>query len=100
MDNCDAGHFIAAHGCGRDLLFDQFNCHAECKGCNGFDENHLHGYERGLIKRYGKELPQQLKQRYYEYEYSDKAIKDFRREEYSAMIKQLPSYQHILNTSQ
>jgi len=66
VDTCDAGHFIAASGCGRDLLFHPFNVNAECGRCNAFDENHLIGYEIRLDERYGHGTAQMLKDMYLE----------------------------------
>lgn len=59
-----AGHFIAAGTGGFALLFDQRNVNGECGYCNGFDENHLVGYERGLDDRYGEQVAEDLKQEY------------------------------------
>jgi predicted RNA-binding Zn-ribbon protein involved in translation (DUF1610 family) len=87
-----AGHFIAAQGCGRDLLFDQMNVHAECPGCNGFDPNHLIGYERGLEARYGPQVVKDLKERYWEYKNGD-PVKDWSADKYAEKIKSLQSFQ-------
>lgn len=59
-----AGHFIAAGTGGFNLLFDMTNINGECGYCNGFDQNHLVGYERNLDKRYGKDTAEKLKRRY------------------------------------
>ena len=87
LDNCDAGHFIAAAGCGRDLLFDPMNVHAECRRCNAFDPNHVVGFEAGLVERYQTSLPKILKKRYLEYRDSDIPLKDFTGSEYAEKIK-------------
>lgn len=100
MENCDAGHFISAHGCGRDLLFDPMNVHAECKGCNGFDENHLHGYERGIVERHGQEQVIRLRRLFFDYKDSTEPIKDFTRLQYVDMILALPSYQQFAGRTQ
>jgi hypothetical protein len=92
VDTCDAGHFIPASSCGRDLLFDLINVHAECCRCNAWDEGHLFGYERGLIKRYGKEAPLALKDRYFLYKTGDRQM-DWKGHEYAEKIKALSSYQ-------
>lgn len=60
-----AGHFVAAGTCGFALLFDLENINAECGYCNGFDQNHLIGYERNLDSRYGKGTAEHLKARYF-----------------------------------
>lgn len=58
------GHFIAASTGGFELLFDMTNIHGECGYCNGFDPNHLIGYEATLDKRYGKGTAAILKKKY------------------------------------
>ena len=92
VDTCDAGHFVSAQGCGRDLLFDPMNVHAECGGCNGFDANHLIGYERGLEARYEAPTVVSLKDRYWKYKNGD-IQKDWKASEYAEKIQALNSYQ-------
>jgi len=92
VETCDAGHFIAAAGCGRDLLFDLHNINAECGGCNAFDSNHLIGYEKGLIERYDHTVPQYLKDMYWEYK-NGGVLKDWKASEYAEKIQALPNYQ-------
>lgn len=59
-----AGHFIAAATGGFKLLFDLRNINGECGYCNGFDQNHLIGYERELNDRYGNGTAKKLKELY------------------------------------
>lgn len=92
VESSQAGHFVSAHGCGRDLLFDPMNVHAECGGCNGFDSNHLIGYERGLIERYDQSVPVYLKDMYWEYKNGD-PLKDWKASEYADKIRELKVYQ-------
>lgn len=96
VETSQAGHFIAAHGGGRDLLFDYLNVNAECPNCNGNDENHLWGYERNLIKRYGPEAPKLLKDKFFLYKQLTEPVKDWNAATYAQMIKDLPSYQQRL----
>jgi len=63
-EDLQAGHFIAAGNGGFALLFDLRNINGECGGCNGFDQNHLIGYERHLDERYGPGTAQKLKDEY------------------------------------
>jgi hypothetical protein len=92
VDTCDAGHFMPAANCGRDLLFDERNVNAECYSCNAFDETHLLGYAEGLDKRYGEGAAARLRQRRQEYK-DGPPIKDWKAKEYEEKIKQLPSYE-------
>lgn len=66
ISELQAGHFIAAGTGGFNLLFDLRNVNGECGYCNGFDQNHLVGYERGLDERYGAGAAEILKGEYYE----------------------------------
>lgn len=93
IDTCDAGHFAPASNCGRDLLFDPMNVNAECGRCNAFDDGHLIGYERGLIKRYGQSAVDDLKQRYLDYRDNGAVVKDWKADEYADKIRALPNYQ-------
>lgn len=93
IDTCDAGHFIPASSCGRDLLFDEYNVNAECARCNAWDEGHLFGYEQGLIKRYGEGIPKMLKKKYFAYKNNTNPVKDWKKDVYATKIKLLPSYQ-------
>ena len=91
---CDAGHFMPAGDCGRDLLFDKLNVNAECKYCNAFDEAHLLSYAENLDKRYGEGTAAELRRRRDEYKASKTSIKDWTASEYAEKIKALSSYQN------
>lgn len=88
MESTDAGHFIPANGCGRDLLFDERNVNAECKRCNGFDEMHLLGYADGLDMRYGEGTARELRNRHDEYK-NGPVVKDWKKEEYEQKLLDL-----------
>lgn len=92
MESCDAGHFMPAGSCGRDLLFDPLNVNAECSQCNAWDDTHLLGYAEGLDKRYGQGTALALRKRRQEYKDSKIPTKDFSAKEYELLIKSLPSY--------
>lgn len=66
-EELQAGHFASAGSCGFFLLFDERNVNGECGYCNGYDENHLWGYERNLDRRFGKGTAAKLKDRYQRY---------------------------------
>lgn len=99
VDTCDAGHFIPAFSCGRDLLFSEQNVNAECPRCNAWDEGHLFGYERGLAKRYGAAIPGVLKDKYWQYKLSDVPVKEWKAERYAELIRKLPTYQRVCNVA-
>lgn len=89
VNTCQAGHFAPANNCGRDLLFDLDNIHAECERCNAWDSGHLFGYEKNLVKRYGEDFVKKLKARYLAYRESKEPLKDFKGSEYAEKIKAL-----------
>lgn len=92
VDTSQAGHFMPARDCGRDLLFDERNVNAECEGCNAFDEAHLLGYAENLDKRYGPGTAAELRARRAAYKMSKVPVKDWKKEEYAEMIRAVPSY--------
>lgn len=89
FDTCQAGHFMPASNCGRDLLFNYRNVNAECPRCNGFDEAHLLGYAEGLDKRYGEGTAANLRKQRDEYLASKSPLKDFGREYYENEIRKI-----------
>lgn len=95
MDNSDAGHFMPAADCGRDLLFDERNVNAECSQCNAWDGTHLLGYADGLDKRYGPGTAAELRERRTRYKLGrDGVVKDWNRETYSDKIRAITHYPH------
>jgi predicted RNA-binding Zn-ribbon protein involved in translation (DUF1610 family) len=99
VDTCDAGHYAPAGSCGRDLIMDQNNVHAECYRCNAFDQGHLIGYRKGLIARYGQDLVDDLERRYFEYKNSKEVLKDFKGSVYAEKIKALSSFQQEMHNA-
>lgn len=94
FDTCDAGHFMPASGCGRDLLFDERNVNAECSRCNAWDDTHLLGYAEGLDTRYGIDTSMTLRLRKRAYEDGPR-IKDWKASEYLIKITALPGCAHL-----
>lgn len=83
----DAGHFRAV-GSAKHLEFVENNIHGQCKHCNDYLKGNRDGYEAGLIKRFGPDYVEALK--------NDDAqrhltIQDFQEIErkYKALTKQL-----------
>jgi len=60
-DKWDAGHYVPVKG-GSYLRFNEFNVSKEGSYCNGFDQFHLVGYRKNLIKRIGLEKVEWLEQ--------------------------------------
>jgi Bacteriophage Lambda NinG protein len=54
----DAGHFINRKH--MSLRFNECNVNAQSRSDNRFDEGNIEGYRRGLIKKYGKNIIDQL----------------------------------------
>lgn len=86
LDTCDAGHFMPASDCGRDLLFDELNVNAECSHCNAWDGTHLLGYADGLDGRYGVGTATKIRNLRNEYKASRAVIKDWKKDEYLEKI--------------
>lgn len=91
VETCDAGHFMPAGSCGRDLLFDELNVNAECSHCNAWDETHLLGYAEGLDRRYGVETATELRARRELYR-CGLPVKDWKKEEYSRKILEIKEH--------
>lgn len=53
-DAYDAGHYVPVSK-SSFLRFHEWNVNKECKGCNHFDESHLIGYRRNLVKKIGED---------------------------------------------
>lgn len=49
----DCGHYFSRRSMA--TRFDEDNCNAECKACNRFSADHLHGYRENLIKKIGEQ---------------------------------------------
>lgn len=83
----DAGHFIS--GRHNSVLFDERNCHFQCKNCN---RNQGEQYKYGLFmqKRYGQEVIDELFR-------LDRKNKQFTRQELLDLIEtyQIKSYPHL-----
>ena len=88
LDTCQAGHFMPAKDCGRDLLFDPLNVNAECAHCNAFDETHLLKYAENLDLRYGSGTALSLRNRREEYK-NGPVVKDWSRIEYERKIQEI-----------
>lgn len=54
----DAGHFLAGRTNG--ILFDDRGIHFQCKTCNGFKGGEQAIYEKFMLKRYGREVVDEL----------------------------------------
>lgn len=88
IETSDAGHFMPADSCGRDLLFDERNVNAECSHCNAWDDAHLLGYAENLDKRYGVGTSYALRERRDQYK-NGPPLKDWKKEEYVEKILSL-----------
>lgn len=54
----DCGHYIQ-RGC-LPLRFDMRNVHCECQKCNRFSADHLVGYSKWMVAKYGKSIIDKL----------------------------------------
>jgi len=86
FDTCQAGHFMPAKDCGRDLLFDPLNVNAECAYCNAFDSTHLLKYAENLDIRYGAGTALSLRKRREDYK-NGLPVKDWKKDDYEHLIE-------------
>ncbi len=93
VETAQAGHFMPASSCGRDLLFDPLNVNAECGPCNAWDGTHLLGYADNLDKRYGQGTAVSLRNRREQYR-KGPPLKDWKGSEYAEKIRSLTVYPH------
>lgn len=85
----DCGHYIAAGHCGFSLLFDEKNNNLQCKKCNNPKWTPDAGvfYGIGLDQRYGKGTAKKLEERYNDYHFKGKVMKEWSELEYKKKIK-------------
>lgn len=60
-ETCDNGHFMK-----RDHIatrWDEVNCNAQCRDCNRYMDGNEVGYEKGLIRKYGAGIPDELRRK-------------------------------------
>ena len=60
FDELDAGHFIPGHH--NAVYFDMRNVHAQCRHCNRFLEGNGPEYTPFMLKKYGQEVIDELKE--------------------------------------
>lgn len=89
VETSQAGHFMPAADCGRDLLFDPLNVNAECSQCNAWDATHLLGYAEELDRRRGQGTAALLRKAREEYKAKKTPVKDWSKAEYADKIRAL-----------
>ena len=55
---CDCGHYVNRKH--MSLRFDEYNCNAQCRSCNRFDEGNIQGYRKGLLAKIGEKKTEML----------------------------------------
>lgn len=56
-----AGHYYSTSQCPQgSMRFNEKNVNGQCVTCNSFQEGNRHGYEKGLIKKYGPGVIREL----------------------------------------
>ena len=61
-NDCDAGHYISRRF--KATLFDESNCHAQCKHCNQWLNGNIIEYRKNLIKKISIEKVEYLESNY------------------------------------
>lgn len=54
----DCGHYVNRKHL--STRWNERNCNGQCRSCNRFDEGNMLGYTRGLIKKYGEGVLNEL----------------------------------------
>ncbi len=54
----DNGHYINRKH--MSTRYSEKNCNGQCRACNRFDEGNMIGYTKGLIKKYGQGILEEL----------------------------------------
>ena len=60
-DLVDAGHYFKAEVYS-GIIFNENNCHSQCRKCNRYLNGNEINYRMGLVERYGEEFVQELEQ--------------------------------------
>lgn len=58
FDEMDGGHYISRRS--KAILFDERNVNAQCRRCNRFLNGNERHYMRGIIRKYGQEVNDEL----------------------------------------
>ena len=61
-NDCDAGHYISRRF--KETLFDESNCHAQCKHCNQWLNGNIIEYRKNLINKIGEDSVNELEENY------------------------------------
>jgi hypothetical protein len=83
----DSGHYRSV-GSNPQLRFNEFNVNKQCRKCNGYWGGNPIEYRKGLIKKYGIEIVEQLESDNEPKKYNIESIKDLIKE-YRLKIKLL-----------
>lgn len=75
-----AGHYFA-QGSHSSLRFDEMNVNGQCVGCNTYKHGNLIYYRKGLVKKYGELMVEQM-----EREAIENRIKKWSRDELEEII--------------
>jgi hypothetical protein len=54
----DCGHYVNRKHL--STRWNEKNCNAQCRACNRFDEGNMLGYTKGLVKKYGHSILDEL----------------------------------------
>ena len=56
--DCQCGHYHSRRH--YNTRWNEKNCNAQCRSCNLYNQGNIHGYTRGLIKKYGEGVIEEL----------------------------------------
>lgn len=76
----DSGHWIKRQH--QATRFNEYNCHAQCKRCNGFEQGRDSEFEKYIIQTYGQKIRDLLKSGERQSCHRSKLEKEFLAKEY------------------
>lgn len=59
-----AGHFAKAELCNPIYKYDLRNINSQCAGCNNWKEGNFIEYEKAMVKKYGQDVVDEIKDNY------------------------------------
>ena len=83
----DCGHFVNRHHMA--TRYDERNCNAQCRKCNRFTSGNIEGYKRGMIRKYGIEIIEELEDKKHEIHKMSKADYEIAIEYYRGKVNEL-----------
>ena len=72
-----AGHFAKAELCNVIYRYDERNINSQCSYCNRWRDGHFIEYEKAMIRKYGQEVVDEIKENYRKPLPMDLTVRDY-----------------------